>query len=216
MARYSKSPPEGTLTTLHSFDGSDGIGPSDGLIQARDGNLYGTTYFGGLGDGGTAFKITPTGQLTTLHSFDQYRDGSGIVAPVVQASDGNFYGTTSRGGHYDGGTVFQMSPDGTLGWVYYFGLGSAPTAGLVQAGDGNLYGTTSNLNAGYGTIFKISPEGTLTTLHDFNGRDGTYPYAGLVLASDGNFYGTTVLGGAYGDGTVYRFGVARACATCRP
>ncbi len=212
-----KITPQGTFMTLHSFDGSDGMIPYGGLIQATDGNFYGTTIGDAYGYG-SVFKMTPAGELTTLHIFDQI-DGYWPNAALVQASDGNFYGTTTEGGYPDNlGNVFQMTPDGTLTSLYNFeGPGAIPTAALVQASDGNLYSTTSNVGTtGAGTVFKITTAGVLTTLHVFHGRDGLDPYAGLVQAANGFFYGTTWSGGAYGDGTVFRLGVVRACTNCRP
>ncbi len=223
----------GTLTTLHTFDGTDGYSPLGALVEATDGNFYGTTMEGGANGSGTVFRITPSGTLTTLYSFcsqTNCSDGYWPYAGLVQASDGNFYGTTGSGGafgHY--GTVFKITPSGAMTTLYSFCAqigcpdGEYPGAELVQAADGNLYGTTqsggTNQNCdpyGCGTVFKISPSGTLTTLHSFNNADGSYPYAGLVQARDGNFYGTTLTGGADGDGTVFRLLPVRQCATCRP
>jgi uncharacterized repeat protein (TIGR03803 family) len=97
---------------LHSFDGPDGAYPNAGLVQASDGNFYGTTSEGGAsgncsGGCGTVFKITPNGTLTTLHSFGG-SDGAGPYGALVQATDGGFYGTTFGGGAYGSGTVFRM------------------------------------------------------------------------------------------------------------
>jgi uncharacterized repeat protein (TIGR03803 family) len=214
-----KITPGGTLTTLHSFNGTDGGNPYAGLVQAADGNLYGTTYGGGASGDGTVFKITPSGTLTTLHSFDN-TDGGLPEAALVQGTDGDFYGTTGSGGAnaagcggYGCGTVFKITPSGTLTTLYSFnydGAGSAnPLAPLVQATDGNFYGTTEFgsgpdnmcMGEGCGTVFKITPGGTLTTLHFFCSQggsdctDGSYPYAGLVQGTDGDLYGTTYAGG---------------------
>ncbi len=200
-----------TLTTLVSFDGTNGAAPSASLIQASDGNLYGTTEYGGPVSGceggfnpcGTVFKITTSGTLTTLHTF-VYSDGAFPVSPVVQGSDGNFYGTNQGEGDSGGyGAIFKMTPSGTL---TVLSLTSSP-AGLVEGRDGNFYGTTPG--GGYGTVFKITPSGTLTTLHTFDGTDGKNPQAGLILGTDGNFYGTTYSGGGStycggGCGTVFK------------
>jgi uncharacterized repeat protein (TIGR03803 family) len=179
------------------------------LLQATDGNFYGTSYAGGAYSYGTVFKITPSGTLTTLYSFD-VGDGAQPYAGLVQATDGNFYGTTVSGGRARDGTVFEITPSGTLSTLYSFcsqancGDGANPYAGLVQATDGNFYGTTSAGGAyDTGTVFKITRSGTLTTLHSFDGTDGASPRAGLVQATDGNFYGTTGGGGAYDSGTVF-------------
>jgi uncharacterized repeat protein (TIGR03803 family) len=209
-----KITPSGTLTTLLSFDGADGGDPVAGLVQASDGNFYGTTYLGGANDAGTVFKITPSGTLTTLYSFcsqPNCTDGENPAAGLVQASDGNFYGTTYLGGANGDGTVFKITPSGTLTTLYNFCAqggcadGAYPVAGLVQGTDGNFYGTTGLGGAdGDGTVFKITRSGTLTTLHSFDGNDGVEPFAGLVQGTDGNLYGTTEFGGANGDGTVFK------------
>ncbi|MFI5181052.1 MAG: choice-of-anchor tandem repeat GloVer-containing protein [Thermoanaerobaculia bacterium] len=181
-----KITPTGTLTTLHSFSGSDGGYPYGGLVQGGDGNFYGTTYQGGTNYIGTVFKITASGTLTTLHSFTYSEPGS-LYAGLVQGSDGNFYGTSSS-------AAFKITPTGTLTTFCSFSRsdGDPSRAGLVQASDGNFYGTTyQGGTSSRGTVFKITPTGTLTTLYSFMGSDGQYPYAGLVQGSDGNFYGTT-------------------------
>src|ERR1035441_7771361 len=200
--------PAQTFTTLHSFDGTDGAAPYAGLVQATDGNLYGTTTYYGANDVGTVFKIPTSGTLTTLHSFDN-TDGASPYAGLVQANDGNLYGTAKAGGANGYGTVFKITTSGTLTTLHSFDNtdGTSPYAGLVQATDGNLYGTTYLGGAnGYGTLFKITTSGTLTTLHSFcplyGCPDGASLYAGLVQATNGDFYGTTTNGGS-DFGTVF-------------
>ena len=198
-----------------------GVNPQTGLVQATDGNFYGTTGQGGP-EGGTIYKITPGGKLTMLYGFcyqypltDSCDDGLVPEAGLVQASDGNFYGTTSEGGLWGGGTLFRITLEGSLSTIYAFCSqgsletecldGYSPYGVLVQGSDGDLYGTTmlgGPKNAG--TVFKISLSGALTTLHSFDDTDGDEPYAGLVQGTDGNFYGTTFGGGAYGDGAIFR------------
>jgi uncharacterized repeat protein (TIGR03803 family) len=214
---------KGKLTTLYSFcsqlECADGAGPDAGLVQATNGNFYGTTAGGGANNGGTVFEITPDGRRTTLYNFcsqSSCADGAYPYAGLVQATDGNFYGTTDGGGANRWGTVFQITPAGKLTTLYSFcsqsscADGQQPFAGLVQATDGNFYGTTSGGGVNYsaGTIFEITAGGTLTTLYSFCSQsscaDGAYPYAGLVQATDGNFYGTTGgPGGVNRDGTVF-------------
>jgi uncharacterized repeat protein (TIGR03803 family) len=215
----------GALTTLHSFDGTDGFNPYAGLVQATNGNFYGTVYAGGATGHGTVFKITPSGTLTTLYNFcsptNGCTDGEYPYAALVQATNGNFYGTTTvSGAAGDQGTVFEITPSGTLTTIYNFCTqtgcpdGASPDSALVQATDGNFYGTTfgGGANAcpgggGCGTVFKITPSGALTTLYIFctqNGcPDGTNPEAALVQDTNGDFYGTTFSGGANGLGTVF-------------
>lgn len=207
-----------TLTTLASFNVTNGQQPQSALVQSSDGNLFGTTYGGGIGGFGTIFEITSGGALATLYSFCSQEptcEGGGHpYAGLFQASDGSFYGTT-QGGDLTG-TIFKISPGGALTTLYIFcseancNDGKDPYAGLIQASDGNFYGTTSSGGAhNGGTIFKITESGTLTTLYSFcyqaNCADGQQPYAGLIQASDGNFYGTTLGGGgASGYGTVFK------------
>src|SRR5580704_3954197 len=223
--------PGGTLTTLHSFDGTDGE-IAFGLVQGADGNFYGITEGGGTstncpgfgGGCGTIFKITSAGNLTTLHGFDG-TDGSG-PAGLVQGTDGNFYGTTTAGGANNDGTVFKITLGGKLATLYGFlggADGSRPT-GLVQGTDGNFYGTTTGGGASNdGTVFKITRGGKLATLYSFHGgADGQNPWAGLVQGTDGSFYGTTTAGGsgsgcyprgAGGCGTVFKITVAGTLTT---
>jgi uncharacterized repeat protein (TIGR03803 family) len=197
--------PAQTFSTLHSFDGTDGVAPFAALVEAADGNLYGTTGAGGANSAGTVFKITPSGTLTALYSFcfqSGCTDGELPHAGLVQGTNGNFYGTTEYGGANYPGTVFEITPAGTLTTLHAFCSqsgcpdGAYPEAALVQGTDGNFYGTTAWGGAhGYGTVFKITPSGTLTTLYSFCAQsgctDGLVPYAGLVMGTDGNFYGTT-------------------------
>jgi uncharacterized repeat protein (TIGR03803 family) len=203
--------PSGRLTTLHSFDITDGAEPWAGLVQGTDGNFYGTTVNGGANGEGTVFEITRTGTLTTLHSFG-FTDGAGPYGGLVQGIDGNLYGTTNGGGAKSGGTVFKITLGGTLTTLHSFhgAEGAYPSTGLVQSTDGDFYGTTGeggNYNGcrpvGCGTIFKITPTGRVTTLHSFDYTDGSEASA-LIQSRDGNFYGTTYIGGANGIGTVFK------------
>jgi uncharacterized repeat protein (TIGR03803 family) len=208
----------GTLKTVYSFcsqtDCADGEYTYAVPVQATDGHLYGTTYLGGANDLGTIFKLSTTGTLTTLHSFAG-TDGSEPLAGLAQAANGSMYGTTYAGGSKGDGVVFKITASGTFTALHSFcsqtacADGQNPFAGLVQGIDGNLYGTTLAGGAhGDGTIFKITPGGTLTTLHSFCSQsgctDGEFPQTGLIQAIDGNFYGTTILGGAYGNGTIFK------------
>jgi uncharacterized repeat protein (TIGR03803 family) len=124
----------GKLTTLHSFDGTDGSQPAASLVQATDGNFYGTTINGGACILGTVFKITPSGELTTLYNFCGSSDGWG-PGPLVQATDGNFYGTMYFGGASGLGTVFKITATGKLTTLHSFDGtdGSNPRGALVQA-----------------------------------------------------------------------------------
>jgi uncharacterized repeat protein (TIGR03803 family) len=220
-----KITPAGTLTTLYSFCAQtgcpDGSLPYAGLVQGTDGSFYGTTAYGGNGGNskscgdygcGTIFRITPAGTLTTLYRFCAQTgcpDGS-YPNGLVQGADGNFYGTTYYGGTRNNGTVFKITPSGTLTTLHnLFRNGKGPS-GLIQASDGNFYGMTSGSPTKYpnGSVFKITRRGKLTTLTNFTCTQtgcayGSYP-SGLVQGTDGNFYGTTASGGAYYNGTVFK------------
>jgi uncharacterized repeat protein (TIGR03803 family) len=234
----------GVLNTIWGFcqtGCSDGTGPQ-GLVQGADGNFYGATSSGGANSNGTVFMLEQQNgswTLTTLWSFcsQTYANGSctdGSEAgfefdiPLIQGTDGAFYGATAAGGSnlaaqcysVGCGTVFKISQqNGTwqLTTLYNFCAqtgcsdGAVPEAGLVQGADGNFYGTTFgsfNGTSGAGTVFKITPTGALTTLYSFCSvakcTDGANPAAGLTLATDGNFYGTTFNGGANSSGTAFK------------
>lgn len=221
---------QGTLTTLHTFEMSDGFGPG-ALIQGADGFFYGATSGGGANSKGTVFKMSPGGTVVVLHSFSG-SDGAQPESGLVQIADGTFYGTTNQGGAnptgcggYGCGTVFSIKSSGEFTMLYSFcsqpncSDGAQPLAGLTQGTDGNLYGTTSGdaPDNGLGTIFRIAPSGALTTIYSFCAQpdctDGEIPLAGLTLATDGNFYGTTQTGGTYGHGTAFSFTPAGALTT---
>jgi uncharacterized repeat protein (TIGR03803 family) len=182
------------FTSLVSFNGTNGANPYlISLVQGLNGNLYGTTQYGGAHAAGTIFKITPAGTLTNppLYSFctkTGCADGYYPYAGLVLATNGNFYGTTSNGGAHGYGTGFKITPTGTLTTLHSFAGadGADPVAGLVQGTDGNFYGTTHSGGAeGLGTVFKMTPAGTLTNppLYSFCPKwpsctDGVYPWAG--------------------------------------
>jgi uncharacterized repeat protein (TIGR03803 family) len=218
-----KSLPTGSLTNLWIFtNGSDGALPYAGLVQGIDSNFYGTTYGSGSGPGanGNVFRISPRGSLSNLWSFTGGNDGANPQAGLVQAIDSNFYGTASYGGASGNGTVFRISPSGSLTTLWSFtggNDGASPLAGLLQGSDGNFYGTASYGGAsGNGTVFRISSSGSLTTLWSFTGgNDGANPQAGLVQGSDSNFYGTTYGSGSGPSlyGTVFRISPSGSLTT---
>lgn len=220
-----KISPTGTLSTLYSFCSqtkcADGSSPVS-LIEGSDDNLYGTTASGGNEqNAGTVFKLSITG-LTTLYSFCSQGggcpDGSDGVS-LIEAADGNFYGTTSSGGNtQSAGTFFKITPSGNLSTLYTFcsqsdvfhcGDGENPVGSLIAGSDGNFYGTTAAGGGGFsgGTAFKITPSGNLTTLfrfcRDMECFDSLEPLAGMIQGSDGNLYGTTSGGGAEDFGVAY-------------
>ena len=181
--------PSGVETVLWSFgNGNDGNAPYGSLIQASDGNFYGTTNLGGVYGHGTVFKITPSGVETVLWSFGNGNDGANPYGSLIQASDGNFYGMTYIegirqgyvGGIYQGGTVFKITPAGVETLLWSFGNGSDGSmlyGTLLLGNDGNFYGMSYQGGAhGEGTIFKITPAGAETVLWSFGGSgDGAHP-----------------------------------------
>ena len=167
----------GTLTVLHSFIGSDGEQPFAGLIADAEGNLHGTTWGGGANGRGTVFQLDTSGTLTVLYSFTGGSDGGDPTAGLIADAAGNLYGTTLEGGTtgscnrpYGCGTVFQLTPSGTLTVLHSFtgSDGASPEAGLLADAAGNLYGTTHSGGAGTscvqgcGTVFELTLPASLT------------------------------------------------------
>ncbi len=213
--------PSGSLTDLHDFCSqnacADGYLPA-GLTRGSDGNFYGTTAGGGAHGAGTVFQITPAGILTTLYTFGTATGDGGGGSLMVQAANGNFFGTTLGGGTYFAGTIFQITPSGALNTVYNFGSnqgeGRQPD-GIIQGSDGNFYGVTgaggSDLS---GTVFQATAAGTLNTLHSFESFGFDYGSAsGLVEGTDGAFYGTTPEGGSTGMGRIFKITSGGTLAT---
>lgn len=217
--------PDGTAVVVHSLAGatSEGAVPYSGLIQATDGNLYGTSYAGGEKSLGTVYRVGLDGTYATVFSF--HNDSQLPYQPyaaLVQGPDGALYGTSLRGGQQNLGTLFRLTLDGTLTTLVSFNgtNGSNPEGQLIVGADGALYGTTmTGGDNDRGTIYKVllsGTTGTQTVLYSFptmatfdaNGNGintiGANPRAGLRLGADGNFYGTAYQGGASGYGTVYR------------
>jgi uncharacterized repeat protein (TIGR03803 family) len=216
-----KMTPKGVVTILHSFGDksvrNDGSTPTGGLIQASDGNLYGTTMYGGANGSGTAYKITPSGRVTILHSFgdDEQGDGTLPISGLVQGPDGNLYGTTNS-------NVFKMTPLGVVTILHSFTGGTIGEPGLpyqfldgsnaayrpIVTRNGDIYGTTAQYpfrptdfaTTGLGVVFRITPSGDYCVVHFFGGsalHDGATPCSDLIQGADDNLYGVT---GAGGDG----------------
>ena len=206
----------GKEKVLHSFSGNAaGANPFAGVVLDSQGNLYGTTEFGGHG-GGTVYQVNSAGNRTVLHKF-RWLDGADSSASLVLDAQGNLYGTTDDGGAYGYGTVFKLDTAGKETVLYSFtgtgGDGANPYASVVRDAQGNLYGTTLGGGAsGNGTVFKVDTAGNETVLHSFGGfaGDGELPLGSLVLDDQGNLYGTTYQGGdpacnaPYGCGTVFK------------
>jgi uncharacterized repeat protein (TIGR03803 family) len=212
-----------TEKVIHNFgNGSDGYGPSAGMVFDGAGNLYGTTYQGGAYGYGTVFKLAPTADggwsERVLHHFTyDGKDGINPVASLTLDSSGNLYGTSLGGGTSDGGTVFELirTADGTFtekilhSFAFNGADGVNPYGALVADSSGNLFSTTSGGGLyGWGTVFELSPTSggswSEEILHNFNynGEDGVQPSSGVAFDAAGNLFGSAA-GGVYNWGTVY-------------
>ena len=209
-----KITPLGDFTLLHTFSGQDGIYPYNwgGLVEGLDGAFYGATVYGGVNGTGNIFKIAPNGTFTSLYSFsavssDPPSNAEGAYPPtgLTLGTDGNFYGASFEGGANGNGTIYKVTPAGTITVLHTFSAqappplnsnsdGANPEARLIQGSDGAFYGTTQHGGAyGYGVIFRVTSDGIYSVLFHCNGYglQGGYPqYAGLLQLDDGNLYGT--------------------------
>ena len=188
----------GTLTTLVSFNGANGVNPYSGLTLGADGNLNGVTAGGsGAAGHGTLFKLNPTNNVfTTLADFDGSNGDDASAAPILDAS-GNVYGTTRDGGPSNNGVVYKYTKStNSLAAIGTFGSGADGKnlgSSVVFGSDGNLYGITQEGGAfNDGTIFKLDPTaGTITNLLSFNGSNGVDPLGALIFDAQGNLFGAS-------------------------
>jgi uncharacterized repeat protein (TIGR03803 family) len=210
----------GQGTTLYKFKGTpDGYFPQALLVKDSAGNLYGTSYLGGVDGIGAVFKLDANGKETILHSFAGPPEGGGdgafLYEGVIRDTAGNLYGVTAAGGASGAGTVFKVDSSGSETLLYSFSGGSDggdPDSVLLLDSQGNLYGTTANggssdvCDGGCGTVFELSPQSggnwAETVVYSFcsleNCADGQQPVGGpLVKDSVGNIYGNTIFGGSY-------------------
>lgn len=204
--------------TLVTFDGVDGSMPFAGLIRDTNGVLYGTTWSGGTYNGGSVFSLVKNGGKwveQTIWSFGVTSgDGTQPECNLVMDKSGNLYGTTSYGGAYNAGAIFELSNAAGV-WtetvLHSFagnGDGLEPYAGLLMAGSDTFYGTTEyGGNYGDGTVYKLFRSGgvwKLSIIYSFmGGSDGYEPLGALIRDKSGNLYGTTYAGGAWDVGTVF-------------
>jgi uncharacterized repeat protein (TIGR03803 family) len=214
--------PSGAMTKLVDFSGTSGtqLGatPRGALAEAPGRVFWGTTSEGGSADLGTIYRVDAEGNFANVVSFTgngaSYK-GATPCSTLAPAADGSFYGTTSKGGVGDHGTIFKVSPSGLFTTLVEFtgngasNRGSQPLAGLLLSSDGNFYGTTSSGGVNnLGTVFKLTSAGVLSTLWDFSSATGSSPRAALIEGTDGNLYGTT-----FGSGSVFRISHAGSFAT---
>lgn len=182
-------------TVLHTFQWSDGAYPYAGVVFESAGNIYGTAESGGANDSGVLYELTPSGSgwtETVVHSFNAFtgEDGGQAYGGLIADSSGNFYGITSVGGPYGGGSAYELSPsDG--GWIfnvlYSFNAYQGSLAKLVMDGSGNLYGT---IFIGGPEVFRLTPSDGQWSLTGFNGSAGNNPFGNMILDNEGNLYGT--------------------------
>jgi uncharacterized repeat protein (TIGR03803 family) len=210
----------GKEVVLYTFaGGKDGSNPQAGLAMDASGNLYGTNSAGGANNNGTVFKLThPTKGSkwieTILYNFGTGSDGAVPLAAVKFDKAGNLYGTTSAGGSYGYGTIFELTPTGsswTEAILHNFqdaDDGAVPYGGLIADKSGNFYGSaTEGGTGGGGTIYELteaSGDWTFTVLYSNPGWGISGSYRNLTLDASGNLYGTTHCDGADSAGTVYK------------
>jgi uncharacterized repeat protein (TIGR03803 family) len=214
-----KVTPTGVESVLYAFAGGSADGAlAQSLIQGTDGNFYGLTNLGGASNNGVVFKVTPAGVETVLHAFAGGSDGAQPVVALLQASNGNFYGTTPYGGASNQGTVFSITPAGVETVLHAFAGGTTdgaiPYTGVIQGTDGNFYGTTSgggdtSCVGGCGTVYRLTSAGVESQLYGFTagafggGSQAPSP-SSLLQATNGSFYGTTFDAGEFGNGTAFQ------------
>lgn len=208
-------------TVLYSFAGhTDGANPLAGLAIDTKGNLYGTTSAGGSSGNGTVFKLSPPSKSgeewteSVLYSFGKGTDGATPVGGVSLGTSGNLYGTTSAGGTYGLGTVFELKKgtpwtESKLHDFQNADDGAVPYAGLIAGKSDNFFGaaTEGGTNGG-GTIFELTPSNgdwNFTVLYSVPGWGISGSFRNIVLdPASGNLYGTTHCDGDYNSGTVYK------------
>lgn len=209
-----KLAPDGTETVLYAFNGgSDGEEPFAQLIMDGNGNLYGTTAYGGGGTAcgfsfhcGTVFRIAPDRTETLLYAFSGGKDGAIPYAGLITDSSGNFYGTTWAGGAHKQGTVFKLAATGAEAVLHAFtggGDGGSPTAALLLDAQGTLYGTSYGGGIACGVAFTLAPNGHEKVIHTFGDFAGCGPDANLITDANGNLYGTTETGADASSGAVF-------------
>jgi uncharacterized repeat protein (TIGR03803 family) len=207
----------GNETILYSFaGGTDGGEPMTGVIRDAAGNFYGTTHPISNSQFGTVFELNRAGVKTILYNFmGPGVEGGDPRGDLVRDADGNLYGTVNSSSGQGFGMVYKLDTTGSENILHAFtggADGSGPLSGVIRDSDGNLYGTTyaggtqgCSQNAGCGVAFKIDTAGNETVLYTFTGgTDGSNPYGGVIRDATGNLYGTTSLGGATGNGTVFK------------
>jgi uncharacterized repeat protein (TIGR03803 family) len=204
------TPSSAFASTLHFFnDSQDGAFPYGGLVEANDGNLYGTAEGGGQDYFGSIFRLTLGGIQTGVYSFPNSPEGANPAGSLVLSTNGNLFGSAAGGGVNTYGAIYRMTTNPVGVKILYSFTdgedGATPIGSLVQGTDGNFYGTAyQGGDFSYGSVFQVGTDGTLNVLYDFfGGYDGGYPYSGVIQGRDGTFYGTALEYGFGSYGTVF-------------
>jgi uncharacterized repeat protein (TIGR03803 family) len=208
----------GQETVLYRFPGGPGgDSPMGGVVLDSSGNIYGTTWLGGLYGYGTVFQIDGSGHEKVLHSFAGGSDGANPLSGPVLNQAGILYGSTSAGGPSGFGTIYSVDAAGNESTLFSFTGGTDgayPYSNLILDAAGNLYGAASQGGCcGQGTVYEFS-NGSLIALHGFSAApsgtnsDGEFPEGGLIFDSAGNLYGTAAQAGVDAWGTVYEIQMA--------
>jgi uncharacterized repeat protein (TIGR03803 family) len=214
--KYDPSQGQNGFTILHTYppfgvEYSENPSP---LTLGTDGNFYGTTGGDAVNTYGTVFRITPGGTYTTLHAFLSGSDGAyPSAAPLTLGTDGNFYGTTDQGGLSNTGTIYRITPRGSVKILHAIANAIGPLSGVIQGLDGNFYGQTFlGGPSNFGLIYKVTPGGKFTALHGFNQTTdhAAYPLFPLELGTDGNLYGASedYAHGGFGPESLYEFALS--------
>jgi uncharacterized repeat protein (TIGR03803 family) len=182
------------------------------VVRDSEGNLYGTTQYGGAYENGAVFKVDKNGNETVLYSFQGgFGDGCNPYGGLVRDAEGNLYGTTPSCGASSNGTVFKVAKNGNEKLLHSFAGGKKDGSdplytALTLDTEGNLYGVTAyGGSQDFGVLYKLSTSRKLTVLHSFaGGTDGCYAHGTPVMDKQGNFYGTTSRCGSGGEGTVWK------------
>jgi len=206
LAVFNRTAEAQTVTVLHVFSGPDGELPRYGaLVQGRDGSLFGTTQAGGSANDGVIYKMQMgDNSVATLHDFTG-TDGSILNGGLVLARDGNMNAGVALGGAFGYGTLFKVSPTGTVTALHDFtggADGAYPVAAPIQGSDGSIYGITNGSNPIYPTVYKRTSDGVFSTIYTL----ATFgdPLTPLLQTTDGSLVFVTPAGGTQGCGSILK------------